>query len=297
MTEMAQTFGWILDQPGHWDFTGAKELFVGVDVGTYKIKVVVVDEKGMPRAAVMRKADVVRSGLIVDYVGALRIVRELMEELRSRCPCPVEKGATSYPPETESGNINTTRYILEAVGLEVLSVIDEPSAANLVLKLDDGAIVDVGGGTTGIAVVQGGKVVYTNDEATGGVHLSLVLAGSLKIDHEQADRLKIEGKDREEIFAIVAPVIDKISSIISCHIGRFAGLTKVCMVGGTCELDGLTERVGRNLGLEAFRPRLPQVITPLGIALSCLGGKNREMRAQNLAPSCPEQIGCGHGHS
>ena len=270
MKEPADIFGRILDQPGHWDFSGAKELFVGVDVGTYQIKVVVVDEKGVPRAAVFRQADVVRSGLIVDYAGALGIVRELIEGLRGRCPLPVEKGATSYPPQTESGNINTTRYILEGVGLEVVSVIDEPSAANLVLQLGDGAIVDVGGGTTGIAVVQGGRVVYTNDEATGGVHLSLVLAGSLKISYEEADRLKIEGKDKEAIFAIVAPVVDKISSIISRHISGFPGLTKICMVGGTCELDGLTERVSRNLGLEAFRPKLPQVITPLGIALSCL---------------------------
>ena len=91
------------------------------------------------------------------------------------------------------------------------------------MKLGDGAIVDVGGGTTGIAVVQGGKVVYTNDEATGGVHLSLVLAGSLKINYEEADRIEDRRKEREEIFAIVAPVVDKISSIISRHIGGFAG--------------------------------------------------------------------------
>lgn len=279
MIETAQSIDWILNQPEHWDFTGAKGVFVGVDVGTYKIKVIAVDEKGIARAAVMRKAEVVRSGLIVDYVGALRIVRELIEELASRCPFPLAKGATSYPPDTESGNIDATRHILEAVGLDVINVIDEPSAANLVLGLEEGAIVDVGGGTTGIAVIQGGKVVYTNDEATGGVHLSLVLAGSLKISLEEADRMKIEGENRAEIFGIVAPVIDKISSIIARHIGKFAGVRKVCMVGGTCELDGLTERVSKNLGLEAFRPTLPQVITPLGIALSCLCGKTREMCA------------------
>jgi ethanolamine utilization protein EutJ len=278
MTDTAQTVGRILNQPGNWDFSGARDLYAGVDVGTHKIKLIVVDEMGIPRAASMRQAEVVQSGLIVDYTGALKIVRELIEEMRGFSTLPLEKGATSYPPETESGNIHTTRYILEAVGLEVLNVLDEPTAANLVLNLDEGAIVDVGGGTTGIAVVHQGKVVYTNDEATGGVHLSLVLAGSLKVSYEEAERIKTDERRNGEIFPIVLPVVDKISSIVYTHIRKFRDLRKVCMVGGTCELGGLTERVGRNLGLEAFRPPAPQVITPLGIALSCLQENGRKTR-------------------
>ena len=46
-------------------------------------------------------------------------------------------------------------------------LVDEPSAANAVLGLRDGVVVDVGGGTTGIAVVRDGEVVHTADEATG----------------------------------------------------------------------------------------------------------------------------------
>jgi len=260
----------ILNRPEHWDFSGAKELYAGVDLGTYKAVAIVVDENGVPRAANMRRAEVVRSGLIVDYIGALSIVRELMAEIRSRCPRPIEKGATSYPPQTETGNINTTTYILEGAGLEVLKVLDEPTAANMVLKLKDGAIVDVGGGTTGVAVIKDGEVVYTNDEATGGVHLSLVLAGSLKVSYEEAEEIKYDRERNREVLPIVRPVIDKISSIVDFYLQGFDGIQKACLVGGTCELEGLTGIVGKNLGLETFQPHVPQVITPLGIALSCL---------------------------
>jgi len=260
----------ILNRPEHWDFSGAKELYTGVDLGTYKAVAIVVDENGVPRAANMRRAEVVRSGLIVDYIGALSIVRELMAEIRSRCPRPIEKGATSYPPQTETGNINTTKYILEGAGLEVLKVLDEPTAANMVLKLKDGAIVDVGGGTTGVAVIKDGEVVYTNDEATGGVHLSLVLAGSLKVSYEEAEEIKYDRERNREVLPIVRPVIDKISSIVDFYLQGFDGIQKACLVGGTCELEGLTGIVGKNLGLETFQPHVPQVITPLGIALSCL---------------------------
>lgn len=262
----------ILNRPELWDFADAQTLFAGVDIGTYKTIAIVVDEKGQPRAANMRRAEVVRSGLILDYVGALNLVRELMEEIRKNCPRPIEKGATSYPPQTESGNIDTTKYILEGAELDVLEILDEPTAANLVLGIKDGAIVDVGGGTTGVAVIEDGKVVCTSDEATGGVHLSLVLAGHIRVSLEEAEQIKTNRDMSSTVLPVVRPVIDKISGIVESSLEDFGGMKKVCMVGGTCELDGLTGIVGNNLGLEAFQPEAPQVITPLGIALSCLEG-------------------------
>ena len=73
-------------------------------------------KKEFPRAANMQEAQVVQSGMIVDYSGAVTLVTKLMAQITDRCPMPITKGATSYPPQTESSNINTTRYILEGVG-------------------------------------------------------------------------------------------------------------------------------------------------------------------------------------
>jgi len=261
----------MLNRPWMWDFSGARSLYAGVDIGTYKTIAIVVDEKGKPRAANMRRAEVVRSGLILDYVGALNLVRELMAELRKHSPRPIEKGATSYPPQTESGSIKTTKYILEGAELDVLEILDEPSAANLVLGIKSGAIVDVGGGTTGVAVIKGGKVVRTRDEATGGLHLSLVLAGHHRVSLEEAEKIKTDKGMNPSVLTVVRPVIDKISGIVDSSLQDFKGIENVCMVGGTCELEGLAGIVGDNLRLDAFQPEAPQVITPLGIALSCLG--------------------------
>ena len=260
----------IVNQPENWDFSGAAQLYAGVDLGTYKAITIVIDETGKPRAARMRRAEVVRSGLIVDYAGAQNIVREMIQEMRSASPLPIDKGATSYPPNTESANINATRYILEGAELEVLKVLDEPTAANQVLKLNSGAIVDVGGGTTGIAVIQDGSVVFSDDEATGGVHLSLVLAGHYKISYEEAEEIKIDRRKNREILPVVRPVIEKMASIVDTCLQKFDNLTEVCLAGGTCELEGFEEIVQKTLSIKAFRPEYPQFITPLGIALSCL---------------------------
>ncbi len=274
MTRHGQHLNRIVNQPQNWDFSGARQLFAGVDLGTYKAIVIVVDETGQPRAARMRRAEVVRSGLIVDYAGAQNMLREMMTEIRAASPLPIEKGATSYPPQTEYANIDATRYILEGAGLEVLAVLDEPTAANQVLKLSNGAIVDVGGGTTGVAVIKDGKVVYTNDEATGGVHLSLVVAGNYKISYEAAEQIKTDQQRSREILPIVRPVIDKIASIAADYLAAYDDPTRICLVGGTCALEGFTEVAQQSLNQEAFRPEVPGYITPLGIALSCLNGHN-----------------------
>ena len=268
----------LVNQPENWDFSGANKLYAGVDLGTYKAITIIIDETGQPRAARMKRAEVVRSGLIMDFAGAQNIVREMVEEMRSASPLPIEIGATSYPPQTEYANINATRYLLEGAGLEVVAVLDEPTAANQVLKLDNAAIVDVGGGTTGIAVIQDGSIVFTDDEATGGVHLSLVLAGNYKISYEQAEEMKIDRQKSREILPVVQPVIEKMASIVEVCLQKFDQLTEVCLVGGTCELEGFEEIVRKMLDLRVFRPAYPQFITPLGIALSCLnpfGGKKQ----------------------
>jgi ethanolamine utilization protein EutJ len=276
MTSAGSKLHKLVNRPENWDFSGARQLYAGVDLGTYKAITIIIDETGQPRAARMRRAEVVRSGLIVDYAGAQNLVREMIEEMRKACPLPIEKGATSYPPQTEYANIDATRYLLEGVGLEVLQVLDEPTAANHVLKLDNAAIVDVGGGTTGIAVIQDGKIVFTDDEATGGVHLSLVLAGNYKISYDEAEAVKIDPQKNQEILPIVRPVIEKVASIIDASLKKFDNLTtEVCLVGGTCALTGFDEIVQKALSLRVFRPEYPQFITPLGIALSCLDENRR----------------------
>ena len=73
-----------------------------------------------------------------------------------------------------------------------------------------------------------------------------------------------------EVLAIVRPVIEKVASIAATYLQKFDDLEKICLVGGTCELEGFADIVADNIGLETFQPDIPQLITPFGIALSCL---------------------------
>ena len=128
-----------------------------------------------PVACEKQAADVPRDGVVIDYAGALQTVKQLKESWRSGWERNLQNCAIAMPAGTES-SIRTHQYVAEGAGFEVTGVLDEPSAANAVYQIEDGVIVDIGGGTTGLAILQGGKVVQIEDEPTGGTHLTLVLA-------------------------------------------------------------------------------------------------------------------------
>ena len=152
------------------------------------------------------------------------------------------------------------------------NLIDEPSAANALLKLQNGAIVDVGGGTTGISILQDGEGVYTADEATGGTHFSLVIAGAQDILFEEAEALKIDPDQQARIFPTIRPVMEKVASIVSRHIAIYqeeSGKTvkQLVLVGGTTQFPRIADVIEQYTGIPTSVPERPLFVTPLGFAM------------------------------
>lgn len=243
------------------------KLYTGVDLGTAYIVLAVVDEEGTPVAGAKRFAQVVRDGLVVDYMGAIGIVRELKESLESQLGVKLDTAGTAYPPGTVRGDQQAIKYVAEAVGFEVEVMVDEPTAANEVLGIVNGAVVDVGGGTTGIAILKNGNVTYVADEPTGGTHLSLVLAGAYRIPFAEAESLKTTVAKQQELLPIIKPVIEKIASIITRHVEGHE-IDTVYLAGGTCCFQDFEKVVQKETGLTVVKPDNPFLVTPLGIALS-----------------------------
>ena len=80
--------------------------------------------------------------------------------------------------------------MLEQAGLDCRVLVDEVSAARALLGVEDGAIADVGGGSTGVGVYRDGELVSPGDRPGGGHHLNLILAGGLGLPVAEAERLK-----------------------------------------------------------------------------------------------------------
>jgi ethanolamine utilization protein EutJ len=246
--------------------TYSHSVHVGVDLGTAYTVLVVLDENYQPIAGTYQFAQIVRDGLVVDFVGAVDLLRKMKSQVEEKLGFTLTSAASGFPPGVPQAEVRATANVLYGAGLDCTSLIDEPSAANNVLQVKDGAIVDVGGGTTGIAVLKKGKVVYTADEPTGGTHFSLVIAGSTGTTFEEAEAMKKDTKEQTRLFPVIRPVMEKVGTIVRRHITGHK-VDRIYLVGGTCAYPGMDQVIQEVTGIETVLPGNPLFITPLGIAM------------------------------
>ncbi len=239
---------------------------VGVDLGTAYTVLMVLDEDNQPIAGAYQFAEVVRDGLVVDFMGAIALLRRLKEQVENRLGFELVSAASGYPPGVARVEVRATANVLEAAGLHCTGLLDEPTAANNVLQIRDGAIVDVGGGTTGVAIFQNGEEIYTVDEPTGGTHFSLVIAGANNLTFEEAEELKKDPHQQAALFPVIRPVMEKVGAIVSQHIRGF-GVDTIYLVGGTANFPRIDEVIQEYTGVKTLIPTSPMFVTPLGIAM------------------------------
>ncbi|MGF1681846.1 ethanolamine utilization protein EutJ [Photobacterium minamisatsumaniensis] len=237
--------------------------YVGIDLGTADIQTVVIDGRGLPVAAFLDWADVVRDGVVVDYVGACRIVREQLRKVEQKLGVAVEQAITSYPPGTDPRiSIN----VVESAGVLVSHVIDEPSSVAELLQIQEGAVIDVGGGTTGTAIIANGELVTSLDEPSGGRHVSLTIAGGLGVEVDEAEQYKRRSHEDPLVATMAKPVIEKMADIVSEHLAGHHP-TAMYLTGGGTLIAGFSD---------IFRKAFPTInvvefsralyLTPLAIA-------------------------------
>jgi ethanolamine utilization protein EutJ len=237
-------------------------LQTGIDLGTADVVLMVLDSSGIPVAAFLEWATVVRDGVVTDFIGAVDVVRRLAQRAERRLGRRLTAAATAFPPGTDA---RLSTHILESAELEVAAVKDEPSCVATLLDLDRAAVVDIGGGTTGTAVARRGQVVFSGDEPTGGHHLTLRIAGHFGISYEAAEARKRRSGARDGILELCKPTLQRIADIVATHI-RGRKVERIVLTGGTCCLPGVDGVLAGELGLPVVLPSQPLLLTPLAIA-------------------------------
>lgn len=242
----------------------SEPLYLGIDLGTSDVVTMAVDAQGTPLAVCLEWADVVRDGVVLAFFEAVQIVKKQVAAIEAKLGRRCTHAATSFPPGTDP---RISANVIEAAGLQVSAIIDEPSAVANLLGIKRGAVVDIGGGTTGVALIEGGKVVYSGDEATGGHHVTLTLAGGLRVSIEDAEKFKIErGHDA---WGITRPVFEKMTDIVHYHLRGHVPVDVLYLSGGSCALPGVRELFADNFpGVEVVLPQPCLFLTPLAIAAS-----------------------------
>lgn len=247
-------------------------LRVGVDLGTAYLVLVVLNQHLQPIAGEYQFAQVARDGLVVDFIGAVDRLTAMKRRVEGRLGRELAHASSGYPPGVPRAEVRAIANVVEAAGFHCTGLVDEPSAANVLIGLQNGVIVDVGGGTTGLAILREGEVVYTADEPTGGTHFSLVIAGAHDIPLEAAETMKLDPSQHARLFPIIRPVIEKVASIVTRHVELYRSqnghsVDQLILVGGTAKFPGIAGVLEEYTGIPTQVPDRPLFVTPLGIAM------------------------------
>lgn len=247
-----------------------KKLFLGFDLGTTNTVLVALNELGEPVCAEMESSGAsVRDGVVVDYLAAISAMKKCLERLQRRTGRElIGIGAAAYPPGISERTARVCANVVEALGFSCEGLYEEPTAASDALLMHDGAIVDIGGGTTGISILEDGKVVYSADEPTGGTHMTLVLAGAQGIDFDRAEQMKRDIERHPHLVPMLRPTLEKMATIVKNHLQKsgYYGKVPILTVGGGAALPGAEEILSDTVGFPVYICPHPLMVTPAGIA-------------------------------
>jgi cell division protein FtsA len=208
-------------------------------------------------------------------------------------------------------------------GLNVADIVLQPLAsAKAVLSEEEKelgvCLVDIGGGTTDLAIFYGGAIVHTGVIALGGNNLTSDVAIGLRTPAHEAEKIKqkwgsclprrvsadetievpsVGGREprtlaRQVLVDILEPRVEEIFQLVYREIQRsgYADLipSGVVITGGSTLLDGMTELAEEVLGLPV-RQGFPQgvgglvdvVKSPMyatGVGLVMYGANNMDSR-------------------
>ncbi|MEG2206321.1 MAG: cell division FtsA domain-containing protein, partial [Oscillospiraceae bacterium] len=217
--------------------------------------------------------------------------------------------ATFLPAEV----VNSLEAAMKKIGLSIEFLTLEPIAAmNAVippeLRLLNLALVDIGAGTSDIAVCDGGSVAAYTMATVAGDEITEALIKEYLVDFQTAEKMKFEisketavikyrdilGFDYEvplaEVLSALAPALNSLSDIISERILEVNGKapSAVFLVGGGGKTPQLCKLVAERLSLDErkvaiggnnFMKKLavgvedtfgPEYATPIGIALTAI---------------------------
>jgi ethanolamine utilization protein EutJ len=237
----------------------------GIDLGTDTVVIAIVDADGRPVFHESRKCEAVRDGVVVDFAGAGAATRTLVAAATAALGVPIGSATAAFPPGVSEADARACRYVLESAGLECVGLVDEVTAAQALLQVRDGVVVDVGGGSTGVGSFRDSELVRLGDLPGGGHHLDLILAGALHLPLAEAEVEK--RRDPDNHLAILKPGVEKIAANVAKLMDPSVD-GPVYLTGGALMIKGAERVVAAYLDREVVRPSNALLVTPFGIALS-----------------------------
>ncbi len=227
------------------------------------------------------------AGEKIDVTGKkltpVEISAEILKVLKKRAEkllgYEIKKAVITVPAYFDDTARNATKDAARLAGLEVLRLINEPTAAALAYGLDKGAegiyaIYDLGGGTFDISILKMENGVFqvlatAGDTMLGGDDFDREIAEYLGCDLYEARRKKENSS--KEFEKLIAPYIDRTLQICADLI-EDSGIQKneikgVVLVGGSTRIPLIKKRLKELFGDKILSDTDPDETVALGAAI------------------------------
>src|SRR6185436_12262937 len=114
----------VMSSADHWrvepNSIPLSSLHVGVDLGTAYTVLIILDEHYKPIAGEYQFAEVTRDGLVVDFIGAVDLLREMKARVEKKLGFKLTAAATGYPPGVPQAEVRSTANVLHGAELDCI---------------------------------------------------------------------------------------------------------------------------------------------------------------------------------
>lgn len=233
----------------------------------------------------MHQPTVIISNGFSALTAAQHILKTLKERAESSLGHPIDKAVITVPAYFDDTARQATKDAASLAGLEVLRLINEPTAAALAYGLDTGKegifiVYDLGGGTFDVSILAMRKGVFQvlaigGHTQLGGDDIDAVIAEHFGWDNplkaKEAKEDLSYGLTNELLEILCAPLINQTLSICD-QVLKDANLTKaqingVVLVGGSTKLESVQKAVEKFFEQKPLTNLDPDCVVAFGAAL------------------------------
>lgn len=228
-----------------------------------------------------------RDGVIADFEVAEEMIKYFIHKVHNRRSFASPRVVICVPSGSTAVERRAIQESAEAAGARKVELIEEPMAAAIgaglpVTEPTGSMVVDIGGGTTEVAVLSLGGIVYARSVRVGGDKMDEAIIGYIRRNHNllvgegSAERIKKE-------IGSACPPDDGDGKTIEIK-GRdlMNGVPKELMISERQIAEGLAEPVSQiieavKVALEHTAPELAADIVDKGIVLTGGGALLRNL--------------------
>jgi rod shape-determining protein MreB len=255
-----------------------------------------------------------RDGVIADFEVAEEMIKHFIRKVHNLRGFASPLIIVCVPSGSTAVERRAIQESAESAGARKVALIEEPMAAAIgaglpVTEPSGSMVVDIGGGTTEVAVISLGGIVYSRSVRVGGDKMDEAIISYMRRHHNLLIGETTAERIKKEIGTARAPADGEGLSIEVKGRDLMQGVPREVRISEKQASDALSEPVGQivdavKMALEATPPELASDIADKGIMLTgggaLLRGLDAEIRDHTGLPvtvaddplSCVA-LGCG----